>query len=149
MSLAWSGHLLLIHVGSPEICLRGRLSSRTCSRVALTWTWALGRLSARAGRLGTTSSCREHSPDVFWHEGRSWLLEHLLKLLVGVVEPVLEASDLWLLVRRALKVLHRQIRELLGVQELCEVCEDQVDVLSRVRGLAGAPQQECLLKEVE
>jgi len=115
----------------------------------LTRTWALGWLSARTGRLSSVSCRWDHGPDIFGHEGRGWLLEHLLELLIGVVEPVLEACNLRFLMGRALKVLHRQKGELLGVQELREVCEDQVNVLGRMSGLAGAPQQESLLKEVE
>lgn len=97
MSLARSSNLLLAHVGGPGVRLRGRWSSRSSGRVALAWAWALGWLSACASRLDTTPSGWEDCPDILGHEGRGWLLEYLLKLLMGEVEPVLEAGDLWLL----------------------------------------------------
>lgn len=50
---------------------------------------------------------------------------------------------------RALQILHGQERELFRVQEFSEVCKDQVNVLSRVRGLAGSPKKQSLLEQVE
>lgn len=148
-SLCLSSHLLLIHVRSPSVLLSSRLSAWSWTGITLWRPRTLWLLSAWSSCLNAITSCWKSISNLFWHKWRSWLLKYLLNLLIRIIEPVLKVSNFGLLVWRTLKVFHSQKWKLFSIQEFSKVCQDEIDVLSRVGCLTSGPEKECLLEEMK